>query len=72
MKLNNQEQRVYDHLEAGLKLDRMIGLNDLSIMELPARISTLRAKGVEIKTIRKTIINKFNEKITVAEWELVK
>lgn len=66
-----QADRLLEYLEAGNKLRRLDAWDLLGILEAPARISELRAKGHNIKTTRITVINRFGEKVTIAEWELV-
>ncbi len=63
-----QQERVMHYLENGYKLDRMSALNDLGVVELPARITELRQKGIPIQKRNKTVNTRFAGATTVKEY----
>jgi len=66
----SQSKRILEYLESGNKLSRLNAWNQLGVLESPARISELRAKGYEIKTEMITVANRFGEKVKIAEWSI--
>lgn len=71
-KTQTQTARVLAWLQEGRPLDRVKAWNTLGVIEAPARISELKARGHTIVTTTKTIKNRFDEEIRVAEWRLTK
>lgn len=65
-----QQERILSYLQEGKTLTRLNAWDALGILEAPARISELRAKGHEIKTSFKTVLNRYGEKVKIAEWRL--
>lgn len=61
--MNNQVKRLRDYLEAGNKCDPMVALNELGIYNYSARLSDLKAEGVEIESEWFKTVNKFGEKV---------
>lgn len=66
----NQQDRILDYLQKGGKLTRLNSWNELGVIEAPARISELRAKGYPIITQMITVTNRYGEKVRVARWSL--
>ena len=66
-----QGDRILNHLESGLTLNRVDAWSTLGILEAPARISELRAKGYPIITTMIRVINRFGESIPIAEWSMI-
>ena len=66
----SQIKRVKEYLESGQTLNRLMAWDELGILECPARISELRASGVEIVTKRKTVTNRYGESVSIAEWSI--
>lgn len=66
----NQRERVLEYLQTGNKLTRLNAWERLGILEAPARISELRAKGYAIKTKMVTIQNRYGERVSIAEWTM--
>ena len=64
----SQKDRIRQHLDEGLTLNRLEGWSKLCVLETPARISELRASGYPIKTRMITVTNRYGEKVKVAEW----
>ena len=65
-----QQDRILEYLKEGKTLTRLNAWDQLGILEAPARISELRNKGHEIKTGFKTVLNRYGEKVKIAEWRL--
>ena len=66
----NQAQRIEEYLNTGKSLTRLDSWSELGILEAPARISELRAKGINIKTEMIPVKNRYNETVRVARWSL--
>lgn len=66
----SQRTRIKDYLESGRTLTRLNAWDELGILECPARISELRAQGTDIQTKRKTVINRYGESVSIAEWSI--
>lgn len=45
-------------------------LDEYGCIHLASRISDLRAQGMRIATRRKTVVNRYGEKCSVAEYRL--
>ena len=65
-----QAERILDHLKSGQTLTRLNSWDDLGILEAPARVSELRAMGQPIETKRTQVMNRYGDKVTIAEWRL--
>ena len=65
-----QKERVMHYLEAGHTLDRMSALNNLGVVELPARITELIQQGIPIQKRNKTVDTRFAGSTTVKEYYL--
>jgi len=65
-----QKQRLLEYLQSGLKLTRINAWAQLGILECPARLSELRRDGHKIRTDRKTVTNRYGEKVSVAVWSM--
>ena len=65
-----QQDRILEYLKEGKTLTRLNAWDALGILEAPARISELRAKGHQIKTDFRTVLNRYGEKVKIAEWKL--
>ena len=66
----SQQDRILSHLQSGKTLTRLESWSELGVLECPARISELRARGFPIRTEIKVVINRFGEKVRIAEWSL--
>jgi len=70
IKLNTQSGRLLSHFLSGREIDRLSALIELGIFELSSRVIDLQKNGYIIKKERKTIINRFQEKISIVEYRL--
>jgi hypothetical protein len=70
----NNKERIMDYLKQGKVLTRLNSWDELGMFEAPARICELRRTraGRQIETTLKTVVNKFGEHVTVAEWSIPK
>jgi aspartate carbamoyltransferase regulatory subunit len=68
--MNNQKERILDHLKSGKTLTRINSFELLGVIETPARISELRSKGHDIKTTMITVKNRFGENVRIAKWSM--
>jgi len=68
----SQKQRILRYLQDGHTLSRLISWEALGVLECPARVCELRREGYPIETKRKTVLNRYHEKVSVAEWRLTK
>lgn len=66
----SQKQRILEYLNEGKKLTRLNAWDNLGILEAPARISELRGEGYPICTTFRTVLNRYGEKVKIAEWSL--
>jgi hypothetical protein len=65
-----QSERILDYLSQGKVLTRLNSWAELGIIEAPARISELRAKGHDIKTQMVEVKNRYQETTRIAEWRI--
>tara|TARA_R110000868_G_scaffold48541_1_gene157445 strand:- start:91 stop:303 length:213 start_codon:yes stop_codon:yes gene_type:complete len=63
-----QSQNILKLLKSGASLNRLNCWEKLGVLEAPARISELRGQGHKIETRRKQVINRYGEKVSIAEW----
>lgn len=66
----SQQDRILAYLQEGRTLTRLNSWEQLGILEAPARISELRAKGHQIHTRMVPVRNRFNEVVKIAHWTL--
>ena len=65
-----QKQRLLDHLQSGKSITRLQGWDTLGILELPARVCDLKCEGHSITTKRRTVYNRYGEKVSIAVWTM--
>ena len=65
-----QRQRILEYLMEGRTLTRLNAWDSLGILEAPARISELRAKGFNIQTELVEVTNRYGESVKIAEWKM--
>ena len=66
----NQQDRILTYLQTGKVLTRLNSWSELGVLEAPARISELRAKGILIETQMVAVKNRYGEKTRIAHWTL--
>lgn len=66
----SQQDRILNYLQDGRVLTRLNSWTELGILEAPARISELRAKGHQIETKMVPVRNRFDEIVKIAHWTL--
>jgi hypothetical protein len=67
----SQQDRILNYLKDGRTLTRLNSWTELGILEAPARISELRAKGHQIRTEMIPVRNRFDEVVKIAQWTLI-
>ena len=67
----NQCERLLKYLQDHNTIDPLQAWNVLGIYRLSARINDLRKLGHNIETNRKKVTNRFEEKISVANYQLM-
>ena len=67
-----QCNRLENWLNEHGEIDPLTAWTELGIYRLGARLFDLRKKGLEIETQKKTVLNRFGEKCTVANYKLIK
>lgn len=65
-----QCERLHDYLQNHTSINPLEAWRQLGIYRLAPRINDLRKKGLRITTDRVTVINHFNEPVTVASYTL--
>lgn len=66
----NQDQRVLDYLQERGQLDPLNSWRELGVYRLAAVIHRLRGEGFNIKSERKDVLNRYDEKCKVANYIL--
>lgn len=66
-----QEARIVDYMAEFGGITQLEALRDLGVMRLASRISSLRQKGVAIKSETITVKNRFNEDCHVSRYSLM-
>ena len=65
-----QEDMVLEHLKRHGAITADVALREYSIRQLPARIFHLRERGVAIRTVDRTGLNTFGNRVRYAEYRL--
>lgn len=66
----SQKARILQFLQSGRVLTRFNAWEELGVFEAPSRICELRKDGHTIETSMRRIVNRFGERVRVAEWYL--
>lgn len=67
-----QCEKVLKYLQDFGSITQLDALADLGIMRLGARIYNLRQNGIDIERRMKTVVNRYGEKCSIAEYFLPK
>ena len=67
-KTMTQQERVLDYLQSGNTLTCLNAFNELGITQVASRIFELKEKGHPIAKRMTKVINRYNEKCSVAEY----
>lgn len=66
-----QCERVLSYMQHFGEISQLQALRDLGVMRLASRISELRLKyGINIKKEMRTVLNRFEEKVSFAVYSL--
>ena len=68
--MTNQEKRLLDYLKANNKISPMEAWTELGIYRLSDVVFKLRNKNYEIETERKSVLNRFDEPCSFAQYKL--
>ena len=71
MNMTNQETRLLHYLESNKKIGPMEAWTELGIYRLSDVVFKLRNKNYEIETERKSVLNRFDEPCSFAEYKLL-
>jgi hypothetical protein len=63
-----QADRVLEYLESGKTITTLNAFNELGITRLAARVHELKSDGHEVKKNTITVVNRFNENCSIAEY----
>ena len=63
-----QEQRVLNYIRENGSITQLEALNELGVMRLASRISSLRKQGFNIVGESVTVQNRFNEKCHIKKY----
>jgi len=69
-KLGKQEKRLLNYLKRNNKINPIMSWQALGIYRLSDVVFKLRNRGFAIETNRKTVMNKWKEKTSFAEYRL--
>ena len=67
-----QTDRVKDYLERFGSITQWDALRDLGIMRLASRMSDLKQEGYPFKVRQITVKNRYNEKVSIAQYYIEK
>ena len=68
---DTQEARIVEYMTEFGGITQLEALRDLGVMRLASRISSLRQKGIAIKSETVTVKNRFNEDCHVSRYSLI-
>jgi len=71
MNMTNQETRLLHYLESNKKISPMEAWTELGIYRLSDVVFKLRNKNYDIETERKSVLNRFDEPCSFAEYKLL-
>ena len=71
MNMTNQETRLLEYLKTNYTITPMEAWNELGIYRLSDVVFKLRNKNYEIETERMSVVNRFNEVCSFAEYKLL-
>ena len=69
--MTNQETRLLEYLKTNYKITPMEAWTELGIYRLSDVVFKLRNKNYEIETERKSVLNRFDEPCSFAEYTLL-
>ena len=69
-RLGKQELRLLEYLENNRSINPIMSWQTLGIYRLSDVVFKLRNRGYDIETKRKTVMNKWQEKTSFAEYKL--
>ena len=70
MSKDTQEKRIVDYMNRFGSITQLEALRDLGVMRLASRISSLRQRGVNIRSEMVTVKNRFDEDCHISKYSL--
>ena len=67
VKNGNQEQMILEYIKDNGYITTLQAVRDLGILQAPARIWGLKRRGINIKTRRKQVIDRYGETKRIVE-----
>ena len=67
-----QEDKVLEYIKENGSITTLEAFNDLGVTRLSDRIFCLRNKGIDIKTTRKSVKNRYGSRVSIAIYTLDK
>ena len=68
VKNGNQEQMILEYIKDNGYITTLQAVRDLGILQAPARIWGLKRRGINIKTRRKQVIDRYGETKRIVEY----
>ena len=68
IKDGNQEQMILNYIKDNGYITTLQAVNDLGILQAPARIWGLKRRGINIKTRRKRVVDRYGETKRIVEY----
>ena len=68
IKDGTQENRILNYLKDHGTITTLEAITQLGITQAPARIWGLKRRGINIKTRRKSVLNRFQEETKIVEY----
>ena len=72
IKNGNQENMIYQYIKEHGCITNLEALLKLGVMQCPARIWGLKRKGINIKTRKRTVIDRYQQKKIIVEYYIEK
>lgn len=68
VKNGNQEQMILEYIKDNGYITTLQAVRDLGILQAPARIWGLKRRGINIKTRRKQVVDRYGETKRIVEY----
>lgn len=68
IKIGSQEHMILNYIKENGSITTLQAVKDLGILQAPARIWGLKRRGINIKTRRISVINRYQEERKIVEY----
>jgi hypothetical protein len=68
VKNGNQEQMILEYIKDNGYITTLRAVRDLGVLQAPARIWGLKRRGINIKTRRKKVVDRYGETKRIVEY----